>query len=184
MAIFQALLQVLDAVTTTPHKAQRTRPTFPQDVKDLLHRRQRGRCRGCGEAVPARIMTVDHIHPFSQGGTDELKNLQLLCGSCNSTKLDGTPDDLFHRLRAKGVTTARKPRQPAARQRTRKAPDLLDELCTFFGPAKQDPFFGKVNPPKAKAPRKPRQAAAAGAPKRSKPKARPRKPSWEDLWGL
>lgn len=31
---------------------------------------------------------VDHIHPLAHGGTNELNNLQLLCGFCNSAKRD------------------------------------------------------------------------------------------------
>lgn len=31
-------------------------------------------------------LEVDHIRPLSKGGSDELDNLQLLCGSCNNCK--------------------------------------------------------------------------------------------------
>lgn len=40
-------------------------------------------CRRCGSH---RNLTVDHIHPIALGGTDDLDNLQTLCGSCNSSK--------------------------------------------------------------------------------------------------
>ena len=33
-------------------------------------------------------LTVDHVVPLSRGGTDELKNLQFLCRSHNSSKSD------------------------------------------------------------------------------------------------
>jgi len=33
-------------------------------------------------------MEVDHIRPWSQGGSDELWNLQPLCKPCNRTKSD------------------------------------------------------------------------------------------------
>ena len=41
-------------------------------------------------------MEVDHIKPWSQGGSDELWNLQPLCKPCNRNKLAGTGgwDDL------------------------------------------------------------------------------------------
>jgi hypothetical protein len=31
---------------------------------------------------------VDHIRPIARGGTNKTKNLQLLCGFCNSSKKD------------------------------------------------------------------------------------------------
>ena len=51
-------------------------------------------------------MTVDHIRPSSQGGSDELYNLQLLCGPCNALKADGTQAELEYKLAAKNRATS------------------------------------------------------------------------------
>jgi 5-methylcytosine-specific restriction endonuclease McrA len=40
----------------------------------------------CVECGAIEDLTVDHIVPKVQGGTDERANLQVLCGSCNSAK--------------------------------------------------------------------------------------------------
>lgn len=42
-------------------------------------------CRVCGEDEP-KLMSVDHVVPRWQGGSDEVSNLQWLCGPCNSRK--------------------------------------------------------------------------------------------------
>jgi len=50
----------------------------PTRVAKLL-KKQKGRCTWCGQYfTPSDLVEVDHIHPRSQGGKDEYKNLQLL----------------------------------------------------------------------------------------------------------
>ena len=41
------------------------------------------RCLCCGATGP---LTVDHVIPLERGGTNELSNLQPLCGGCNDRK--------------------------------------------------------------------------------------------------
>ena len=48
-------------------------------------------CAGCRVLFPLRNFTVDHIIPRSRGGTDQLENLQLPRGACNSRKGDRPP---------------------------------------------------------------------------------------------
>ena len=71
--------------------------------KHTLFGKQEGLCNGYRTQFPFRNMTVDHIVPQSQGGTDHEDNLQLLCGACNSTKGRGTQAELISRLKAQGV---------------------------------------------------------------------------------
>jgi 5-methylcytosine-specific restriction endonuclease McrA len=39
---------------------------------------------------PAVTLHVDHIEPWSKGGTTTLDNLQTLCSTCNIGKADCT----------------------------------------------------------------------------------------------
>ncbi|MXY27913.1 hypothetical protein F4Y59_07120 [Candidatus Poribacteria bacterium] len=71
--------------------------------KHLLYGKQEGLCNGCETQFLFRNMTVDHIVPKSQGGTDHEENLQLLCGACNSTKGQGTQAALIARLKDQGI---------------------------------------------------------------------------------
>lgn len=41
------------------------------------------KCQLCPNSVD---LTLDHMHPVSRGGTDDLTNLWILCYSCNSFK--------------------------------------------------------------------------------------------------
>ena len=56
--------------------------------KRHLYGEQGGYCKGCGTHFELRNLEVDHKMPRSQGGTDHLSNLQLLCGHCNRVKGD------------------------------------------------------------------------------------------------
>lgn len=61
-------------------------------------RRDGWQCRGCGwspgDYIPTaptgrplyRGLEIDHIHPRSRGGSDDVDNLQVLCTSCNTRK--------------------------------------------------------------------------------------------------
>ena len=82
---------------------QRSRPSFGPKDKEFLHQRQNEKCNGCGEKLPLRQLAVDHIKPFSKGGSDKPSNLQLLCTPCNSMKGNGTQAQFLKRLKDKGL---------------------------------------------------------------------------------
>lgn len=54
--------------------------------KKYLYGEQGGNCNGCQKHFEIVNFHVDHIIAQSQGGTDHIENLQLLCGHCNSVK--------------------------------------------------------------------------------------------------
>lgn len=69
-----------------------------QTHKHELYGKQEGHCTGCKRDFLFRNMTIDHIVPRSKGGTDDINNLQLLCGTCNSIKGNRSQQYLYDRL--------------------------------------------------------------------------------------
>lgn len=54
------------------------------------------RCRSCGRSPAAEfgvVLHVDHVVPWSKGGTSDEQNLQTLCERCNLGKSDALPPD-------------------------------------------------------------------------------------------
>ena len=67
--------------------------------KQLLYGLQNGNCKGCGTHFEIQHFQIDHIIPRAHGGSNELDNLQLLCGNCNSIKGDRPMEYLRARLK-------------------------------------------------------------------------------------
>ena len=59
------------------------RKTISEELRNRIFKRDGYECKICGSK---ESLVLDHIIPFSKGGTTELKNLQTLCKSCNSKK--------------------------------------------------------------------------------------------------
>ncbi|MDH6410055.1 hypothetical protein M2113_001029 [Aurantimicrobium minutum] len=59
------------------------RSSIPQQTKIEVWQRDQGRCTECGNSEK---LEFDHIIPVSMGGSDTVRNLQLLCEPCNRRK--------------------------------------------------------------------------------------------------
>ena len=69
----------------------RTDIDVPVPYRQTMHVRfgqQEGRCNGCRNEFPFRVLEVDHIIPLGGGGQDNIDNLQLLRTHCNRVKRD------------------------------------------------------------------------------------------------
>jgi 5-methylcytosine-specific restriction endonuclease McrA len=62
------------------------RSGIPRDVKLAVWQRDRGRCVSCGSQ---QLLEFDHVIPLAMGGSDNERNLQILCADCNRAKANG-----------------------------------------------------------------------------------------------
>ena len=73
-----------DAITAVfvPNRSRQ----IPASVRRAVFDRDGERCRRCRKSPPEVELHVDHIHPWSKGGPNELGNLRVLCRTCNLSK--------------------------------------------------------------------------------------------------
>lgn len=57
-----------------------------KSVRFEVFKRDKFTCQYCGAQAPDAILHVDHIHPVSEGGTDDPLNLVTACRDCNLGK--------------------------------------------------------------------------------------------------
>ena len=74
--------------TDIPKRTDLGKTPLPETQKKILYGKQEEYCVGCGTHFEAGHLEVDHIISSSNGGTDHIDNLQLLCGNCNRIKGD------------------------------------------------------------------------------------------------
>ena len=60
-----------------------TRTGIPEDVRVAVWRRDNGHCVRCGSR---ERLEYDHIVPVSRGGSNTVRNIELLCEMCNRSK--------------------------------------------------------------------------------------------------
>ena len=90
---------------------QRRRKAFSAELKRDLHKSQGGKCMYCGRKPGIDLMDVDHKNPMAKGGSDQKRNLQLLCRSCNTRK--GATTDRQFRTKFKSIGVPQTQAPPA-----------------------------------------------------------------------
>jgi 5-methylcytosine-specific restriction endonuclease McrA len=64
-------------------RAPRPREPIPEQVRHEVWRRDQGRCVDCGSR---ERLEFDHIVPWSEGGSNTARNIELRCETCNRIK--------------------------------------------------------------------------------------------------
>ncbi|MCK4447000.1 MAG: HNH endonuclease [Candidatus Marinimicrobia bacterium] len=59
------------------------RKSISEELRNEIFKRDGYKCKKCGNK---KDLTIDHVIPFSKGGTTERDNLQTLCQKCNRGK--------------------------------------------------------------------------------------------------
>ncbi len=70
-------------ITEEIDEESRSREPIPQEIQNKVWNRDGGKCVKCGSQEK---LEFDHIIPFSKGGSNTYRNLQLLCEKCNRLK--------------------------------------------------------------------------------------------------
>lgn len=83
---FEILKKQIEAYESNVETSdKRQREPIPEEVRFEVWRRDEGKCVQCGSK---ENLEFDHIIPFSKGGANTARNLQLLCQNCNRKKSD------------------------------------------------------------------------------------------------
>jgi 5-methylcytosine-specific restriction endonuclease McrA len=73
--------------------------TIPRPVLIRVVRRDDSMCQECGNKLLDKDIEIDHIIPWSKGGTTTENNLRVICSDCNKKKSDNS--DAFLNERSK-----------------------------------------------------------------------------------
>ena len=79
------------------------------ELKRELHKAQGGKCMYCGRKPGIDLMDVDHKNPMAKGGSDQKRNLQVLCRSCNTRKGATTDRQFRSKFKSIGVPQTQTP---------------------------------------------------------------------------
>jgi hypothetical protein len=83
----QTVVEKIFLISSTPIVS---RKSICKSIRHEVFKRDDYRCLECGATNKESTLHIDHIIPVSQGGSNEIDNLQTLCARCNLGKHNGT----------------------------------------------------------------------------------------------
>lgn len=60
--------------------------------RTAIVKRDKSMCQYCAKKLSAGMVTIDHVLPKAQGGTNTYINCVVACQACNNKKADRTPE--------------------------------------------------------------------------------------------
>lgn len=72
--------------------------SFTEVDIDRIYKAQRGRCGYCRAKLARKDVHRDHIVALARGGTNQARNIQILCKPCNVAKGAKDPIDYAHQM--------------------------------------------------------------------------------------
>jgi len=70
-----------------------TRKSLSKSIRFEVFKRDKFTCQYCGGKAPDVVLHIDHVHPVSRGGKNDILNLVTSCYDCNLGKSDRKLDD-------------------------------------------------------------------------------------------
>lgn len=113
------------------------RKPISKRVRFNVFKRDLFTCQYCGNKPPTVILEIDHVHPVSQGGTNDSDNLITACFDCNRGKSDVLLSAIPESLAARAELMREKLDQVKAYQRLLKSikateDRMVDEVEAVF----------------------------------------------------
>jgi len=101
--------------------SQPERSYIPKTAKQLLYDKQKGKCNYCGNKLTIQYFHIDHKTPVARDGSDQITNLQLLCGPCNTRKGNSTDGEFRRKYKLPGSRIVKSPpSRPLSQKRFEK----------------------------------------------------------------